>query len=106
MARQFPIIQRIRAIEEDIRALARETALAMEAGAKGNAPWQDDTGAARAGLKGTTDETPTSLSIVLAHSVEYGQYLEYAMAGRYAILWPTVEAELPRLEATLKRLMR
>ena len=92
-------------LERAVQAMARESAMAMEADAKTNAPWQDDTGAARAGLKGIVEETPAGLRIVLMHSVEYGVHLEFARGGRYAILWPTIEAEVPRLKAELKRIV-
>jgi hypothetical protein len=65
----------------------------------------------------------TSATITLAHSVEYGQFLElrwpiespppdldgfdieFLEAGRYAIIWPTIEAEIPRLRAALQQLL-
>jgi len=91
--------------------VARVSAFAMEADAKLNAPWQDDTGAARAGLTGSVEpEAPQPgmrrIRIVLAHSVEYGQFLEFSRGGRNAILWPTIERELPNLARALQDIPR
>lgn len=88
-----------------VHTLARETAFAMEANAKVNAPWNDDTGAARAGLRGSVEVAGALTRIVLAQSVAYGRYLEFAHGGRFAILWPTVEAERARLLAALQQLV-
>ena len=110
-------------LKAGVAQLARQTALAMEAEAKARAPWSDDTGAARGGLLAVAQLSSTSATITLAHSVEYGQFLElrwpietpppdldgfdieFLEAGRYAILWPTIEAEIPRLRAALQQLL-
>ena len=110
-------------LKAEVRTLARQSALAMEGAAKAQAPWQDDTGAARAGIQGSVSGNASMATISLSHSVEYGQFLElrwptaapppdldgfdleFLEAGRYAIIWPTIEAELPRLKAALTRLL-
>jgi hypothetical protein len=116
----------LRAYAAEVRAAVRQTmtesALAMEADAKAHAPWTDDTGLARAGLTATVDVLPfgAAARITLAHSMEYGQWLEsrwaktvppealdtwaleFEEAGKYAILWPTIERELPQLAAALQ----
>ena len=110
-------------LKAGVAQLARQSALAMEAEAMARAPWRDDTGAARGGLIGTARMNAHGATITLAHSVEYGQFLElrwpietpppdldgfdieFLEAGRYAILWPTIEAEIPRLRAALQQLL-
>lgn len=104
--------------------VARESALAMEAYARLNAPWTDDTGFARNGLVGSVQAGPGVIALEIAHSAEYGQFLElrwpkdtpppeldgftleFLEAGRYAILWPTVEQEIPQLMARLREVLR
>lgn len=110
-------------LKRDLVQAAAASALAMEAEAKAKAPWGDDTGAARSGLQGTATQQRHLITITLSHAVEYGQWLElnwpidtpppdldgfdleFLEAGRYAILWPTIEAEIPRLKAALDRLL-
>jgi len=60
--------------------------------AKDNAPWQDRSGNARRMLKGFTIKTQNTVGFGVAHRVEYGEYLEMANDGKYAILYPTIEA--------------
>lgn len=59
--------------------------------AKQNAPWNDRTGDARAGLNAEVVSDNGTLSIVLQHGVDYGIWLEIRWGGRYAIILPTVE---------------
>lgn len=110
-------------LKRELAQAAAASALAMEAAAKANAPWNDDTGAARNGLQGSATMRGSTIEITLSHAMEYGQWLElkwpvdqpppdldgfdleFLEAGRYAILWPTIEAELPRLRATIERVL-
>lgn len=64
----------------------------MESYAKNNRPWKDQSGAARAGLKGGTKLQGDKVIVYIAHSVSYGVHLELANDGSYAILDPTVQA--------------
>lgn len=59
--------------------------------ARDNAPWDDRTGDARAGLDYLVSLRNESLEIALFHTVEYGIWLEIRWGGRYAIIIPTVE---------------
>ena len=111
------------ALKRDLAQAAALSALAMEAEAKANAPWRDDTGAARTGLQGSSSASGNTITITLSHAMEYGQWLElkwpvdqpppdldgfdleFLEAGRYAILWPTIEDELPRLKAAIERIL-
>ena len=53
-----------------------------------NAPWTDDTGAARASLTAT----PGHREITVSHGVHYGIWLEVANSGRFQILAPAIRA--------------
>lgn len=81
------------AVDEAMAALRQE----MEDYAKENAPWQDVTGDARAGLKGVlvSDERSGRYTIFLGHSVSYGVFLETRDGGATAIIQPTVQHFAP-----------
>lgn len=59
--------------------------------AKANAPWTDQTGAARGELDTAVEANDDELSVALFHGVEYGIWLEIRWNGRYAIIIPTIE---------------
>ena len=59
--------------------------------ARENAPWTDQTGSARAGLIAEAERQGTELVLTLAHSVDYGVWLEVIQNGRFAIIMPTLE---------------
>lgn len=73
-----------------------------------NAPWEDQTGAAREGLRATVGRENTGgdiarelaggssgdnfeFGIVVYHTVDYGIWLEIRWNGKYAIIQPTIE---------------
>lgn len=60
--------------------------------AKENAPWTDQTGHARAGLHSAVDviNAGQAFELIVAHSEEYGIWLEVRFSGKYAIIMPTV----------------
>jgi len=94
---EIPIQSYAERVQMKIQQQADRYASIMEASAKVNAPWTDRTGKARAGLFGTVDKHGNVITVVLAHSMEYGVYLELAHGGKYAILWPTVIETAPKL---------
>lgn len=65
--------------------------------AKENRPWTDRTSRARQGLTGYVEKTPTGYRIVIAHTVDYGLWLELAKEKKYAILEPTVRLRSPEV---------
>lgn len=84
--------------------MAGRVAITMEQGAQeiqahaqANAPWSDITGMARSGLTATVDVGDGEVEIVLAHSVDYGIWLETIQAGEYAIIMPTLETLGPEI---------
>lgn len=73
--------------------------------ARSNAPWTDDTSAARNGLFAFPQSTGGHHEITISHSVHYGIWLEIANSGKYQIILPTVRATGEHLMRDLKRLM-
>jgi len=94
-------------------AVAEFIAQKMQDDARRNAPWSDRTGNARSGLFGAVDSGGRNeagqitalaervVKIYLAHTMEYGVYLELAHGEKYAIIWPTIERHLPELKRLL-----
>lgn len=66
-----------------------------------NASWEDRTGDAREGLVSEFYKTGNEMGIVLAHTVDYGIWLEVRWSGRYAIIIPTLEVMGPAMMASL-----
>lgn len=76
---------------------------------KARAPWNDRSGAARAGLFGqVTSSGGDAIEIVLGHTVNYGVFLELGtskMAARPIIL-PVANETAPKLAADASELVR
>lgn len=92
-------------IWEAVAQLAEFFARKFEAFARTNARWQDQTGAARAGLRAFVEKTAQYVAIYLTHSVTYGKWLELSFGGRYAIIFQTLETHYAELMAALRRLV-
>lgn len=75
---------------------------------KANRPWQDRTGAARAGLSARLSSSRANYvqTIELSHGVPYGVYLEYSMEKRFAIIEPTIRLKGPDIVNDLKGKLR
>jgi hypothetical protein len=70
-----------------IEAVSRIASIHAQNYARTNKRWKDQTGNARAGLNGGSFwETMAILKIFVAHSVEYGPFLELAHDRKYQIL--------------------
>ncbi|MEX0975040.1 MAG: hypothetical protein WD024_06830 [Bacillota bacterium] len=92
-----------------IVALAKNYAGTLEARAKQNASWTDRTGNARNGLFGAVQVSGIKADTVvirLAHSMDYGPFLELANDGKYAILKPTLDAAVPEIYKAYERLWK
>lgn len=74
---------------EEVMTLFGERA---EAAARANAPWDDRTGDARAGLTAEVFMEDGLITLELYHTVEYGEWLEVIQDGRFAVIMPTLEA--------------
>lgn len=101
MARRTKISYDDRALKINLREysdeLDRAVRFAMDyhaaegaARMKMNAPWSDQTGAARSGLFTVTEHTKGHYTIVFSHSVNYGIWLEVKFSGRDAVIMPTI----------------
>ena len=92
-----------RRVEDVINRVALYWAAVFEAYAKENAPWTDRTANARQSLWTTVEAlSQDTVALYLSHGVEYGVHLESRYAGRYAIIWPTIEAHLSQIGQMLQ----
>jgi hypothetical protein len=81
-----------------IDRIFRSRALQAEGHAKVSAPWQDRTGAARNGIRGTSHVDASRAELALSHAVDYGVWLELANHGRFA-------ASIPQMQITVRDVM-
>jgi hypothetical protein len=99
-------------------ATAEFIAQKMQDDARINASWEDRTGNARTGLFGAVDSgshnesgqvtviSSRVVKIYLAHTMDYGVYLELSHGEKYAIIWQTIERHLPELKRLLDGIFR
>ena len=87
------------------RRIAYDRAEDMENWAKENAPWTDRTGDARERLHATVEETGPIGTIVLAHGVDYGLWLEIANGGRFSAIAPAIDIFGPIIMRDLQNLI-
>jgi len=92
-------------VKRGMVAAAQFSAPQIESYMKSNAPWNDQTGAARSGLTAQVHGGQNTIAIVLSHSVPYGVYLETRWGGRYAILRPALAYGTPLFAEALRRLV-
>ena len=91
-------------VEAALKMFAETAATSLESQAKGNRPWTDRTSRAREGLTGSSEVSGTKVQIVLAHTVDYGVWLELAHEKNWAIVEPTVRLESEHILAGLEHL--
>jgi len=119
-----------------VHALGAHFGGLMQNDARDNVPWEDRSGNARGGiffavdglgLAGKEGETKPAqaaafrrdaredtgpggnartLVVVLGHTMFYGEFLELAHGEKYAILWPTMQAYIPKIEKALRDLFK
>lgn len=80
-----------RRIYVGIQAIMKRRAPEIEAWMKANAVWTDRTGNARQTLYTEVESALTEITMLLAHGVDYGQWLELAHQGKYAIIGPALD---------------
>lgn len=89
-----------------IKAAAERIAKEMLEYAKTNAPWEDRTGEARAGLQSAVIVEPDGehISIFLGYGDEtyYGVWLEVMQGGKFAIIGPTINKFQPTIGAEIR----
>jgi hypothetical protein len=91
-----------RRMKAEIVKLAQRWAIELQNYARANRPWQDQTHAAKLGLHAWVDVMIDVIRLYLSHGVEYGVDLETKYAGRYAIIWPTIEAHLEPIRTSIE----
>ena len=80
-----------------------EIAALLESYAKANHPWKDDTGATATSIRGFISEvTPITITATLSAGMEYDVFLELARDGKWAWLWPAIEANMDTIKAKLE----
>ncbi len=92
-----------------VKALADYLAQKMQGEMREGAPWTDRTGNARSGLFSVTEQASKELvNIYLSHghTIYYGLWLETARGGKYAIIEPTIQRNLPVLKKMLDELFK
>lgn len=77
-----------RRLDNAVSAITDRKAMWSIGWLRANAPWTDDTGAARGGLFAIANNTATYHEIFMAYSVTYGIWLEVANNGQYAVITP------------------
>jgi hypothetical protein len=86
-----------------IAAVKRQSARS-EGYMKRSAPWHDRTGAARGSLNAHSEHSATTDTLILAHGVEYGFWLEVIEGGEYSIVIPATPVAGDELMQTLNKL--
>jgi hypothetical protein len=90
------------------RRAVEQRAPEAEAWMKSNAPWQDQTGRARAGLHVEVKDSPGVLTeMIFSHddSLDYPVYLETRFSGRDAIIAKAVDYWGPILMRDIQRII-
>lgn len=87
------------ALHAALLALAQSYAPEIEAWMKENARWTDRTGNARQTLWAEAFDLVQVIVLAFGHGVDYGRFLEWAHAGRYAIVTPALDEFGPRIWA-------
>ncbi len=92
-----------------VKALADYLAQMLQAEMRTNAPWTDRTGNARSGLFSVAEETSKTLVTIYlshGHTIYYGVWLEVCHGGKYAIIEPTSQRNLPVIKKMLDDLFK
>lgn len=92
-------------IDNRVAAIVDRNAAWGQGWARLNAPWTDDTGAARGGLFALPESRGGHHEITFSHSVYYGIWLEIANSGKYQIIMPAVRKTGQRLMGELRGML-
>jgi hypothetical protein len=93
-------------LDRAVAGVVKQRSHIAEGWMKKEAPWTDQTGNARSGLRSTTEHVPKVVHIInLFHSVSYGIWLEVRFQGRYSIVIPAILDQGVKLMATLNKVM-
>jgi hypothetical protein len=104
------MVNRLKALEgrtlQTVKNIAEYHGPKMEAAAKQDAKWVDRTGAARMLLHYTVVEENGKIVLRLHHGVKYGLALEVRNAGRFSIIFPTIQRQLPAIQDMLNKVFK
>lgn len=93
----------------DLKAALYQLALSfapkIEAWMKQMASWTDRTGNLRASLYAAVENLVNEIAIYIDYGLEYGVYLEFKNAGRYAIIAPALDHWSPLVWNAVKELI-
>jgi uncharacterized phage-associated protein len=94
-----------RRLKQALIQVGQYWAAVLEADAKENAPWTDQTANARQSLHAYVEElSDDTIRIYLSGGVFYQVWLETKWQGKYAIIWPTIEKHLEEIRLMLQRI--
>ena len=94
-------------VQQRVEVAANKIMLDLETWAKAEHPYQDDTGANTASIRGyVTEATPYMVRGVLSAGMEYSVFLELARNGKYAFLAPVVERHKSEITQILNSLLK
>jgi hypothetical protein len=89
-----------------LEGIARTAGASMQGYARTAAPWQNRTGNARQGLRGGMYKEDKDIFAYIAHSVDYGIFLELCNDGKYAILEKTRDKFASEARKGAERIMK
>jgi hypothetical protein len=92
-------------VHAKVMSVLQYKAPAVENYMKTNAPWQDQTGNARQGLRAEAFDEGSNMGIVLYHQAPYGIWLEIKNSGEYAIIDPTLQVMGPEVMRSLENIL-
>ena len=92
-------------IKRGMVAAANHVAPIAEEYMRENAPWTDQTSAARNGLHSRVEIGANKVAIILYHTVPYGVFLEVRWGGKFAIIEPTMAAVAPLFVEAIGRIV-
>lgn len=94
---------RIRMVVEQ---LLRSYQPRIEAWMKENASWTDRTANARQSLYADVQRLgQDTFDLIMDHGMDYGRFLEFSNAGRYAIIAPAVDVFAPQIFDDLQSIL-
>ena len=94
-----------RDLSDALYQLALSFAPKIEAHMKATASWVDRTGNLRASHYAAVERLVNEIAIYIDYGLDYGVYLEFKNAGRYAIIGPTLDKFGPEIWAAVKALI-
>jgi hypothetical protein len=95
-----------RKINAGVSRIVQMQATRSESFLRTNAPWTDRTANARNGLYARAESSRGKHSILLAHSMPYGIWLEVRWSGKYGIIPEAVRTGGQEVMAMLSRLFQ